>query len=397
MDSEYDAVIVGGGPAGSTTARFAAENGGRVLMVEKRQEIGSPVRCGEGVTKTQLGKVGIDFSNKKWVVHEVKGAKVVSPGGIEFRIDEKYAGREVGTVIDRDMFDKHLAAEAVRAGADISLSTAATGLVKEGDKVVGLRLHKDGEDIDVKAGVVVGADGFESQVARWGGLDTSLSPKDISSGFQYHMVGVECDPDYCEFFLDNIEAGGYIWVFPRGRDRANVGVGVLASKLREPGLVKKHLDRWIAQRPGYSKGRVVEMVSGAVSLSAPPDRTVADGLLIVGDAARMADPMTGGGVANGCIAGKVAGETIAEAAKARDFSAEFLQRYENGWRGLLEDGLYRDYMAKEKLLTLKPDMLDKIVATLAEVGVEKLSIFDILQIIGDRHPEILEELQDLLL
>ncbi|MFQ5884903.1 MAG: NAD(P)/FAD-dependent oxidoreductase [Thermoplasmata archaeon] len=117
---------------------------------------------------------------------------------------------------------------------------------------------------------------------------------------------------------------------------------------------------------------------------------------LVGDAARTIDPITGGGIANACKAGKVAGEVLGRATQEKDFSAENLQEYEKGWRELLEEELYRNWMAKEKLVTLSDETFDKIIETLAEVGVDKLSIFNILKVMEDRHPELVEEFADLL-
>ena len=103
-----DVVVVGAGPAGSMTAKWAAKNGVDVVLIEKRQEIGSPVRCGEGISKAWLDEVGIEV-DPKWIARDVRGAKFVSPTGFTYFIDEKNAGNEVGWVVDRVFFDKALA------------------------------------------------------------------------------------------------------------------------------------------------------------------------------------------------------------------------------------------------------------------------------------------------
>ena len=138
------------------------------------------------------------------------------------------------------------------------------------------------------------------------------------------------------------------------------------------------------------------MVSGAVSICAPIDKTIGDGVLLVGDAARQIDPITGGGISNSCKAGKVAGEVLAKASRERNFSEDSLRRYEKGWRDLLENHLYRNWMAKEKLVTLSDDTFNKVIATLNEVGVERMSTIAILKAIEKRHPDLVKEFQDLL-
>ncbi|MBE3047208.1 NAD(P)/FAD-dependent oxidoreductase, partial [Candidatus Bathyarchaeota archaeon] len=240
---EYDVVVVGAGPAGSMTAKWAAKGGARVLMIEKRQEIGSPVRCGEGISRSWLDSVGIKLDAKS-VAREVKGAKIVAPNGSSFYLSEKMAGNEVGIVLERVFFDKLLARDAVKAGADLMLKTSAVKLLKTGDKVTGVKIKSWGETKDIKCGCVVGADGYESQVGRWAGINTSLAPRDITSCFQYRLTNINHEADYCEFVLGSKAPGGYIWIFPKNEDTANVGIGMQLTKLKDPADVKKYLDKY---------------------------------------------------------------------------------------------------------------------------------------------------------
>ena len=392
---EYDIVVVGAGPAGSMTAKWAAKGGARVLMVEKRQEIGSPVRCGEGISRSWLDSVGIKLDAKS-VAREVKGAKIVAPNGSSFYLSEKMAGNEVGIVLERVFFDKLLARDAVKAGADLMLKTSAVKLLKTGDKVTGVTIKSWGETKDIKCGCVVGADGYESQVGRWAGINTNLAPRDITSCFQYRLTNINHEADYCEFVLGSKAPGGYIWIFPKSEDTANVGIGMQLTKLKDPADVKKYLDKYIQNDPRLKKGRPLELVSGAVSICAPIDKAIGSGILLVGDAARQIDPITGGGISNSCKAAKVAGEVLARATREKDFSERSLQRYEKGWRDLIENHLYRNWMAKEKLATLTDDTFNKVIATLNEVGVDKMSTYSILKAIEAKHPDLVREFRELL-
>jgi len=392
---EYDVVVVGAGPAGSMTAKWAAKGGARVLIIEKRQEIGSPVRCGEGISRSWLDSVGIKLDAKS-VAREVKGAKIVAPNGSSFYLSEKMAGNEVGIVLERVFFDKLLARDAVKAGADLMLKTSAVKLLKTGDKVTGVKIKSWGETKDIKCGCVVGADGYESQVGRWAGINTSLAPRDITSCFQYRLTNINHEADYCEFVLGSKAPGGYIWIFPKNEDTANVGIGMQLTKLKDPADVKKYLDKYIQNDPRLKKGRPLELVSGAVSICAPIDKAIGSGILLVGDAARQIDPITGGGISNSCKAAKVAGEVLARATREKDFSERSLQRYEKGWRDLIENHLYRNWMAKEKLVTLTDDTFNKVIATLNEVGVDKMSTYSILKAIEAKHPDLVREFRELL-
>ncbi len=395
MNEEYDAVIVGGGPGGSTAARFAAESGARVLMLEKRQEIGSPVRCAEGVSRAWMREVGLEL-NEKSVAARVKGAKIVSPSGHDFYVDEEMAGSEVGLVLERGVFDKNLAAQAARAGADIMVKTAATGLIMEDGSVSGVKAVSHGEPLDIKTNCVVGADGFESQVGRWAGIDTTLKPTDITSCVQYRLADIEIESDYCEFTVGSAAPGGYVWIFPKGDDVANIGLGVQLSRLNGPGEVKAYLDKYIEEDDRLNKGQPLDAVAGAVSVSPPLEQTTADGLMLVGDAARIIDPITGGGIAHACLSGMYAGQVIGEALEAGDFSGEMLSKYDDMWRDRLEEKLWRNWMAKEKLVTLSDGTFDEIVQTLSEVGLDKMSTYNILRVIKKKYPELVKEFEELI-
>ncbi len=386
-----DVLVIGGGPAGSMTAKWAARNGADVLLIEKRQEIGSPVRCGEGTSKEWLHEVGI--TPGRWINVEVEGARIYSPSEKVFEINEKHAGNEVGYVVERDGFDKQLAIDAANAGVEVLLKTAAVGLLKEGQRVVGAKVKRFGETVEIRAPVTVAADGFESQVGRWAGIPTNIAIKDMDTCLQYRMTNVDSDVRYCDFYLGTVAPGGYVWVFPKGDGLANVGIGVQVSQVKSPADAKTYLDRWIAKHPGYAKGKTIDIVGGGVSISAPLKQTVADGIMLVGDAARMIDPLTGGGIANGCIAGKICGEVAAEAVQAGDPSKTFFQKYERGWRARLEEKLYRNWLAKEKLVTLSDETFDKIIDALSDVRLEKLSVHNILKAVRTKYPEVTKEFE----
>src|SRR3970282_824833 len=120
---------------------------------------------------------------------------------------------------------------------------------------------------------------------------------------------------YNDLYLGSCAPGGYAATFWKAPDVANVGIGVNLSRIRERADAKKYLDAHIARTPGLAKGEVIEEGAGAVSVSMPLERTVADGLVLVGDAARLIDPLTGGGILNACLSGKYAGEVGAEAVR----------------------------------------------------------------------------------
>jgi digeranylgeranylglycerophospholipid reductase len=160
--------------------------------------------------------------------------------------------------------------------------------------------------------------------------------------------------------------------------------------------IKALLDRWVAKDPRMKRAQFLDMVTGGVSTSPPIPESVGNGIALVGDAARMIDPITGGGIGNGCRAGRILGEVLARCAETNDFSKEALQPYEKGWRKILEEQLWRNWLAKNKLCTLSDEVFDKLISTLATASLTKLSIHTILRVIKDKHPELVKEFEDLI-
>ena len=395
MDAEYDVVVVGAGPGGSSAAKFAALGGAKVLLIEKRQEIGTHVRCGEGIARDLLVQAEIPL-DRSWIAAEMDGARLISPGGKTFEVDEAKAGNEVGYVIERDLFDRALAALAGQAGADIEVKTSATGVIRENGKIVGLKLIHKGEPKEVRCKIIIGADGYESQVGRWAGIDTTIAHTDIMTCVQYRLTNIDIDPKYTEFYAGSAAPGGYIWIFPKNKNTANVGIGLGAHIVTHGGQPKEYLDRWIAKHPGMKNAKQLDMVAGGCSINAPLDSVVCDNMMLVGDAARMIDPMTGGGIAHAALSGRDAGKVAAEAIKAGDYSKEFFQKYEKAWRAEIEEKLFRNWMAKEKVQKLTDETFDKLIGLLGEVGMENISVFNILKAIREREPELVKEFEDLL-
>src|SRR5436190_23771283 len=124
MEREVDVLVIGAGPTGSTAAKYAARGGADVLLVEKRSEIGTPVRCGEGGAKRWLDEIGLAPSGE-FICHEVEGARVIAPDGTALVVDETRAGNDCGYVLERDLSDRYLAKEAPPAGAEDRTKTSA--------------------------------------------------------------------------------------------------------------------------------------------------------------------------------------------------------------------------------------------------------------------------------
>ncbi len=388
MRDRYDVVVVGAGPAGSMAAKTAAEHDLETLLLEKRVGIGDPVRCAEGVGKEGLKQ--FIKPDTRWIAAEVKGARICFPGGIKIEMSE--AGPEVGYVLERKIFDRELAKQAAKAGAEVMVKTRVVDLIKEDGFVRGVKAEHLGDSFDIHADVVIGADGVESKVGRWAGINTTLKPKDIETCAQFLMTDVDIDPCYCEFYIGNqIAPGGYAWVFPKGNNEANVGLGISGNRSELHPI--DYLKRFVEKK--YPGGQIIEMIMGGVPVTVPT-KTTANGLMLVGDAARMSDPLTGGGIIHAMKSGTMAGEIASKAVQSGDSSVECLNEYERRWRSTIGATLQKSYKAKEWLLKLSDDEWNSIASSLVGINFEELTAFGLLKEVTLRNPKLLWDLRSLL-
>ncbi len=319
-ESAYDVVIVGGGPAGSMAAKSAAEKGAKVLLIERDPNIGLPVRCGEGVSVKNVSRfVKID---KRWIAAEIGGMVMYSPDGSEVPVSDK---DQLGVILERSLFDRYLAELAADAGADIITRADVEGLIINDGVVQGVHYRRFGKSYAQHAKVVIGADGVESRIGRWAGIRTQIAAKDLESGYQKLLTGIDYDHKNCHFYFGNeIAPGGYLWIFPKGERTASVGLGAVVSR-SYPGEPRRKLDEFIKHR--FGNPAVIGEVAGGIPVALPLKKPFTDGLILAGDAARHCNPLTGGGIYTAMVSGFNAGEVAADAVARNDLSVGFLKQF----------------------------------------------------------------------
>jgi len=306
----YDVVVVGAGPAGSTTARFAAEAGASVLMLERRAKVGVPVRCGELMPSLQEMRAMFPKAGDMEDIFEVPPAlvslrfntiRIFSPKGTRYEVPFS------GYTTYRDRLDQFFVSQATAAGAELLTGQRVT-------RVEAGAVHT--ADLDVRAKVIVGADGPLSIVAKAFGLPHSA---DLCPAVTAQVAG-EFEP-VPEMYFGTVAPGGYAWVIPKAGG-ANVGLGVSRKFARMP--VSKYFDAFLSSK-GLQAGRPMGKV---VPMAMPVKRTVAGQAMLVGDAAGQVMAVNGGGIPMARIVGKVAGKTAA----AHVLNGTPLSEYEREWR-----------------------------------------------------------------
>ncbi|MFC2162508.1 NAD(P)/FAD-dependent oxidoreductase [Candidatus Altiarchaeota archaeon] len=326
-----DVVVVGAGPAGSIAAANLAREGVDVLVLEKKQEIGVPKRCAEGLNYSGFVKHGIEV-DPRYAMQKIIGATLVSPTGKTILVKNE---RTSGYVLERKIFEKHLAAQAIDAGARYKVKTLVTDIIKEGDKVMGVKAVYMGEEFTVKSKIVIAADGVDSMMAKMAGINTVNKITDYHSGYQYEMAGLKnFDTNSLTIFFGNkIAPKGYVWIFPKGGSVGNVGIGIVGCESEDGNRAQDYLDRFIADNPKiFGNASPIEVNAGGIPVSAACDSFVMDGFMVVGDAAQQVNPIHGGGIGLAMDAAKLCAQTAAAAIKEGDCSRERLFQYEKAWR-----------------------------------------------------------------
>jgi digeranylgeranylglycerophospholipid reductase len=366
IKEKYDVVVIGAGPAGSVASRFAAENGASVLMLERDREAGIPVRCAEGVSHN--GIVPFIELDEKWIATKIEIANLHSPNG-ETAV---MRNNGLGYVLERRIFDTALCDLAVEKGAEFITKADALDLEKEDGKITGVKFKYMGEIRTVKCDIVIGADGVESRVGRWAGIDTKARLEDIDTCVQYTLSGIEVDDEAVDFYFgQNISPGGYVWIFPKSKTTANVGIGIAGHLAKDKGP-KQYLDEFVEKH--FPDAKINYTVYGGVPTAATLKEIVKDNIMVVGDAARQVNPITGGGIVQAMIAARIAGKLAAEAVKEKRFDAKFLKKYPKEWDKVLGHSQKTMFGMKEKFMTLTDDRFNSIVAFCQRVPDDQFSL-----------------------
>lgn len=339
--AKFDVIVVGGGPAGSVSARTAAQHGARVLQIEEHTKIGKPIQCTGLLSVRGFEETG---ASREIILREITGAYVYAPDGRTLAIG---GDRVHAYVIDRDRLDQNLVNLAQKAGVTMRDGLRAVRW-EPGKLTVSSRT---GQEEVLHAPVVIGADGPHSLLAQAAKLPR---PQKFTLGFQalipYEPTGRK---DFVEVFLGREVAPNFFgWAVPSldGYGR----VGLMTADWKNS---RVYFNKMLEVRK-LSK-EVVEFQSGVIPIG-PASKSVAEGLLLVGDATGHAKPTSGGGIYTSSACAKIAGEVAAKCALAGQTSERALAEYDRRWRTSLERELQFGMQAHRVFSQLDDAELNRI-------------------------------------
>ena len=388
MKDRYDCIIVGAGPAGSTAALVLAENQQNVLLIEKHKEAGQPLCCAEAISPEGLSICG--EVKPAWISSSIHKILLKSPSGKEL----KFSYPDAGLVLNRKLFDKELALKAQSSGAGLKLNTQAVGLIHSRGKICGIKVKEEGKELEYESKVIIAADGIESLVGRWAGLDNSLKLNEVDSAYQYLLESDSIEEDCTEFHLGTkLAPGGYAWIFPKGRNLANVGLAInpASGNPSEAEKAKELLDFFVMKR--FKNFSVEEWMTGGIPAYSRKSQLVKDNLLFVGDAARVVDSLSGAGIANALLSGKIAGQVTSEYLKNKEAPLTYLKKYEEEFMKIKGRELRFYSFCRKIYLKMKDEDFEEVISFLGfyleKKELNSLTPLEILMTILKSNPKLL--------
>jgi len=336
---DYDVIIAGAGTGGATTAYTLAKRGHSVLFIDRkeRDNIGNKT-CGDALGSHHIHQlrelVGIPELPKGIVEYEVNGIDLIAPDR-EHRLRME-GPTTTGMSFNRLKMGQWFVDIAKKAGAEIMASTRVKKLLFDDGKVSGLKISQEGgADKDLTAKIVVDATGatgvLRMQMPEDSPMERQIAAEDRMVAWRdiYETPDYTFDtPDYLDIYWNQEQTlGGYVWVFPQGKNRVNVGNGLMTIKgHRNPKDIQKDFVKktWIDT---WGEIKVLDSSGGVAPIRRPIDTMVEHNFMLVGDAACQVNPIHGGGIGSSMLGGAHAGIVASEALERNDTSMESLWDY----------------------------------------------------------------------
>ena len=416
MKRDYDIIVAGGGLAGlivASSAAYYSNQSMRILVIDRNatpqqgKKTVSGWVCGDAVGKNTVDymtdRIKISWGHPE-IEHPVKGVIAYSPDhetGISFDGE--------GYILNRRLLPQRQLRDATKAGVEIKDRVALRSLLIENNTVIGV----EGEDLDSKAvfkktaRLVVDCTGVTSVLRTnlpiKSFIQRRIDRDDLEATGRYiynfdlaYDDKTYFDPDYCIIHLDQkLAPGGYGWVFPKGKSKVNIGLGVQqkAFDARNKAMgahtdLKTLIDEYVEINPVIENPRIADgsddegnaWGTWQVSVRRQNDCLVANGYMLVGDSAWMPKPLDAGGIGPAIIAATIAGKDAVEAVQAGDTSEKGLWKYNKHF--------INDYGYKTAGLEVFRRMLQGLTNEQINYGMKHfLSKMDIDKITNGEHPE----------
>lgn len=357
----FDIIVVGGGPAGIMAALHASQNGKRVCLIDRKETPGYPVRCGEGI-----GLKGFGISSvirPEWIRCRVNTLTLFAPSGKSVSLQSGFDGY----VVDRVKMETDMTNEAIQSGTCFLPATNVTDAYKKDNKYTCITT----KGVFTSSCLIL-AEGIECKLARKFGWKTALPPKDIHTCATAVVSNITVDANTCALYLgQKIVPGGFIWIFPRSANSANIGLGI-SGTFSSPGKPLELLNAFLAQH--FPHADISEQHAGGVPMGRWIRPLVKEGVMLVGDAARQMNCLNGAGINYSLFAGKTAGTIAAKAIEGTACNYHRLKEYETIWAKEFGKQQERSYELKEEMIHFNDPFMNMMAEAILKRKSGKLSL-----------------------
>ncbi|HEV8386754.1 MAG TPA: NAD(P)/FAD-dependent oxidoreductase [Nitrososphaera sp.] len=367
MESRYDIAVVGGGPAGLSAAYSAAKAGAKVIVFEKDEAIAHSVRTSGVTWIDSMESLGIPsrYYNPIHSYRFVSSANDVLITGTSAK----------SCVLDvRSMF-QYLATLAAKEGAEMMVKSNVTNVLKDGGRVTGVKASTPKGDLVVDCTLVIDASGFSSSAARRAGIVSEW--KRYGVGAEYECYCDSADSSTWTLMVgQQYSEAGYAWVFPLSSNRVRIGVGIGRPESGVDPLDKLNSLMENKPKPLDSLGKIqpIELHYGFIPNEGVRQGTIADGLLLVGDAAGQSNPLVLEGIRYAIEFGRLAGK-VGAASLPSNSTRESLMEYDRTWREKVESKIASALKVQSRWIGLSDEQWDKEIEILRDMTVDEFLDF----------------------
>ena len=368
-EERFDIAVVGGGPAGLSAAYTAAKAGAKVVLFEKDPSIAHSIRTSGVTWISEMERLGMPSK----FYNPIQNYRFVSPSNdLIIRGDAAKS-----CVLDVRAAYQHLAFLAAREGTQLMIKSIVTDVIKEGQRVAGVKASTPAGKLTVHSRLVIDASGFNTSVGRKAGVAGQWKRYGVGAEYECYCDDID-STTWALMVGQNYSDAGYAWFFPLSKNRVRVGVGIGRPESNAEPLEK--LNNIIEKRfkpldaIGDGKIQPLELHYGFIPNEGVRHNSIADGLIMVGDSAGQSNPLVLEGIRYAIEFGRLAGEVGADSL-SHNSDRESLLQYERSWKDKAESRIHSALKVQMRWIGLTDEQWDKEIEILRDMTADEFLDF----------------------
>lgn len=368
-EERFDIAVVGGGPAGLSAAYTAAKAGAKVVLFEKDQSIAHNIRTSGVTWISEMERLGMPSK----FYNPIQNYRFVSPSNdVIIRGDAAKS-----CVLDVRAAYQHLAFLAAREGAQLMIKSIVTDVIKEGQRVAGVKASTPAGKLTVHSRLVIDASGFSASVGRKAGVVGQWKRYGVGAEYECYCDDID-STTWALMVGQHYSDAGYAWFFPLSKNRVRVGVGIGRPESNAEPLEKlnKIIEKRFKPLDAIGDGKIqpLELHYGFIPNEGVRHNSIADGLIMVGDSAGQSNPLVLEGIRYAIEFGRLAGKVGADSL-SHNSDRESLLEYERSWKAKAESRIHSALKVQMRWIGLTDEQWDKEIEILRDMTVDEFLDF----------------------